>query len=124
MPHRCLRCKEIYPDEDGTILRGCKCGSVFFVYIKTQKDAKKYEEIEKELLEKETTLEQELEKRFIQKKLKEEGYDIETIQVPKEGVYEINLEALMRTQNLIILKQGKTYLIHLPSIFEKVHPRT
>jgi len=38
----------------------------------------------------------------------------------KEGVYKINVNALMNGKPLIIHEKGKAYLIHLPSVFEKL----
>jgi len=145
MTHKCVRCGTIYPDNDSSILRGCTgCGSIFFLYMKSASDAEQIAEIQKELQEKDTTLEEELTKKIQEEKqkVKEEKikevkaekrisemkpkvgrttkFGIETIRVPKEGVYEINIEALMKKRPLIILEKEKIYLIHLPSLFEKV----
>ena len=128
MPHKCVRCGEVYQDFDPTILRGCaKCGSIFFLYLKSLEDVEKIEKIEKELKKKKTTLEEEIRKK-IEEKQKEEKrreveeikFGVETIRVPKEGIYEINLDALMKERPVIILERGRVYFIHLPSIFEKV----
>jgi predicted nucleic acid-binding Zn-ribbon protein len=95
------------------------------MYLKTPKDIERLEEIEQELGSKETTLEAEVEKQLTQAKPEEKTQKdvLETIKIPKEGVYEINLDALMKKQPLVILKKGRTYLVHLPSIFEKVKER-
>ena len=113
MSHKCIRCGKLYEDNDSSLLNGCKCGSVFFMYIKTSEEAKYIEEIEYELQEKETSLEKELKKGI------EERFGIETVKSPREGVYEININALMKRKPLIILERGKTYVIHLPSVFER-----
>jgi len=140
MSHKCIRCGSVFQDEDASILRGCnKCGSVFFLYMKTPQDAQQIEEIQKELEAKDTTLETELAKQIEKRKeeAKKEGvgakkeekvkhekrfrrikFGIETVRIPKEGLYEINIDALMRKQPLIILEKGRVYLIHLPSAFE------
>jgi predicted nucleic acid-binding Zn-ribbon protein len=112
--------------------------------MKSASDAEQIAEIQKELQEKDTTLEEELTKKIQEEKqkVKEEEikevkaekkisemkpkvgrtikFGIETIRIPKEGVYEINIEALMKKRPLIILEKEKIYLIHLPSVFEKV----
>ena len=132
MSHKCIRCGAIYEDGDATILRGCPaCGSIFFLYIKTPEDLEKVEKIEKELKERDTSLEKEIKKQ-IEKKVEEEKkikakreveeikFGIETIRIPKEGVYEINLDALMRSRPVIVLEKGKVYFVHLPSVFEEV----
>ena len=125
MSHKCLRCNSVYPDNDSTILKGCNCGSVFFLYIRDQKDEKKIEAIERELQSKDTTLVTEIEKQLneMEPEKPAEEYGIETVKIPSEGVYEINIDALMKKEPLIILKQGRTYLVHLPSIFEKIRER-
>lgn len=147
MSHKCVRCGSIYEDNDASILRGCKCGSIFFLYMKDQQDVQEFQQIQEELHTKDTTLEQELSKQIEEKKeiekevkaeveevhapkevkkeivkegIKErEKFGIETIRIMKEGVYEINIDALMKKRPLIILEKGKVYLIHLPSAFER-----
>ena len=150
MSHKCIRCGNVFQDQDPSILRGCNdCGSIFFLYMKTPQDAQQIEEIQKELKIKDTTLEKELtkkiEKRKEEVKTEEEGgyvrikeekvkveevkpkkkfrgikFGIETVRIPKEGVYEINIDGLMKKKPLIILEKGRIYLIHLPSAFEEV----
>lgn len=113
MAHKCLRCGKIYEDNDASILSGCECGSVFFMYFRSLEDLEKFERMKKRLKKKKTTLEKELEKKI-------EAFDIETVRTPKEGVYEININALFNKKPLIILEKGRAYFIHLPSVFEKV----
>lgn len=120
MSHQCIRCGSVYENNDSSILSGCNCGSVFFAYIKSQKDVEKLKKIEEELEKQQTTLESEVEK---QVKSAEPKFGVETIKIPQEGVYEINIDALMRNQPLIVLKKDETYLIHLSSVFEKVRVR-
>ena len=111
MPHKCLRCGRIFADDDPAILHGCPyCGSVFFLYFKTKEDLKRIERVEKKLEKKKTSLEKEITKKF----------ELETIRSPREGVYEINIEALMKKKPIIILEKEMVYIIHLPSIFQKV----
>lgn len=150
MSHKCLRCGNVYQDNDSSILRGCtSCGSIFFLYMRVPQDAQQIEEIQRELQAKDTTLEKELTKKIEEKKLeiekekkeieveveeeiKEEikakkvkpkkrrkKFGIETVRIPKEGVYEIDIDALMKRRPLIILEKGRIYLIHLPSAFER-----
>ncbi|MBU5688522.1 MAG: hypothetical protein KQA41_02295 [Candidatus Aenigmarchaeota archaeon] len=123
MSHKCLRCGKIYEDNDPQVINGCTCGSIFFFYIKDKSQVEKFEEIEKTLNIQKTTLESELEREFIKTVAGENQFGVETIKNPIDGVYEINLDALMKKQPLVILKQGRTYLIHLPSVFEKVKER-
>jgi predicted nucleic acid-binding Zn-ribbon protein len=48
----------------------------------------------------------------------EDMFGIETVRVPREGVYEINIDALMKKRPVIVLERGNVYFIHLPSAFE------
>lgn len=136
--HKCVRCGSIFQDNDSSILRGCtSCGSIFFLFMKNSQEDREIKEIQKELEAKETSLEQELTKQIemkkeeareekpekrlkVKKKIKKSKFGIETIRIIKEGVYEINLDALMKKKPLIIFEKGKVYFIHLPSVFEAV----
>jgi predicted nucleic acid-binding Zn-ribbon protein len=128
-----VRCGNVYQDNDSSILKGCSCGSTFFLYMRTPQDAVKIEKIEEELKTKKTSLEKEIKrkikiKKAEMKKIKEKikpkrfrviEFGIETVRIPREGVYEIDIDALMKKQPLIILEKGRVYFIHLPSVFEK-----
>jgi len=135
--HKCVRCGITYQDNDESILRGCsKCGSIFFLYLKSAEDEVKAKGIEEELKTRNTTLEKEVERKIREKKEEEAEkvperkvkkrrmrkieFGIETVRIPKEGVYEINIDALMKKRPLIILEKGSVYFIHLPSVFEEI----
>ncbi|MDI6826488.1 MAG: Zn-ribbon containing protein [Candidatus Aenigmarchaeota archaeon] len=113
MAHKCLRCGAVYEDSDPSILSGCKCGSVFFMYFRSLEDIEKFKAMNKELKKKKTTLEKELKRKI-------KRFEVETIKVPIEGVYEISINALMNGKPLIIHEKNRAYIIHLPSIFEKL----
>jgi len=67
--HKCVRCGAVYEDNDTTILRGCaKCSAIFFLYFKKPEDMETLDAVEKELKEKETTLEKELTKEIKKRK--------------------------------------------------------
>lgn len=119
--HKCIRCGKIYDDNDPSVLRGCSvCGSVFFLYIRDREQEKIVEDVERKLREKKTSLEEEVKKKVEEKKReRRKKFGIETVMIKEEGIYEINLDALMRGRPLIVLEKGKVYFVHLPSIFEK-----
>ncbi|MBU5689860.1 MAG: Zn-ribbon containing protein [Candidatus Aenigmatarchaeota archaeon] len=123
MSHKCLRCGKLYENDDPQVIKGCTCGSIFFLFIKDKSEMEKFQEIERNLKLNRTSLEMELEKEFIKAANEENSFGVETIKNPIDGVYEINLEALLNKQPLVILKNGRTYMIHLPSVFEKVKER-
>jgi predicted nucleic acid-binding Zn-ribbon protein len=115
MAHKCLRCGNVYEDNDETILKGCKCGSVFFMYFRSLDDLQRFQSMNKKLKRKRTSLEKE-----IHKKIRKKEFKIETVTALEEGIYRININALMEGNPLIIHERGKAYFIHLPSVFEKV----
>ncbi len=133
MSHKCVRCGTSFVDNDNSILKGCtNCGSIFFLYLNSERDEKEAKGIEEELQQKETTLEKELTKKIEEKKIeiriepskpkikkfRKEKFGIETVRIPKEGVYKIDIEGLMEKKPLIVLEKGTIYLVHLPSVFE------
>jgi predicted nucleic acid-binding Zn-ribbon protein len=48
----------------------------------------------------------------------EDIFGIETVRMPKAGVYEINIDALMKKRPVIVLERGGIYVIHLPQVFQ------
>lgn len=114
MAHKCLRCGAVFEDNDESILKGCNCGSVYFMYFRSVQDLERFEEMNRKLKKKKTTLEKEIKKKI--KKMPE----LETVTLVKEGVYKIDVNALLNGKPLIIHEKGKAYLIHLPSVFEKL----
>lgn len=189
-----MRCGNVFEDNDTNIMRGCKCGSIFFLYVRDAGDVEQMEKVQAELQSKSTSLEQEISSQISQMKaqpvssskssaevpmkieydeprretevafeveadevrVKEiaevekeiayseklvkrrlspvlkkrrifnrirrdrEKFGVETVREPKKGVYEINLDGLMRKQPLVIMEQGPVFLIHFPSTFQKV----
>jgi len=80
-----------------------------FVRIRGEEE----EEIKEEVKEEEVKVEK-------PKKIEKGKFGVETVRIPKEGIYEINIDALMKKRPLIILEKGRIYLIHLPSAFGEV----
>lgn len=128
--HKCLKCKKKYTDEEVPIVEGCACGSRLFLYVKGQKIPEISEEAESEIFEKIEKLDkgrkkEEADKIHEQKKDEEEGFrreketefGVETIRIKDTGVYEININALMRGRPMIVLSKSGSYVISLPSAF-------
>lgn len=132
MTQKCIRCGAVYEDNDDSILRGCKCGSIFFLYMRKPEDIKEMKQIQQELQAKDINIEQILAEQIEEKKskarnkkskLKRPKIATETIKVQEEGVYKINLDALMRKRPLVILERSGVYIVHLLSALEKVKTR-
>ena len=120
MPHQCVRCGTIYPDDAEELLKGCSvCGGKLFLYIKKEQLERK-EEILK-LSDKEK---KEIEKEVynligIDEPDKPVILDIESIRVKKPGKYEIDLVKLFREKPLVFrIGEGK-YIIDLSEAFNK-----
>ncbi|MCD6589733.1 hypothetical protein J7K74_00925 [Candidatus Woesearchaeota archaeon] len=122
MPHQCVRCGTIYPDDAEEILKGCsKCGGKLFFYIRKEQLEKKEEVIH--LTEKEKKeIEQEV---FNLIGVKEEPdkpviLDIESIRVKKPGKYEIDLVKLFKESPIIFRIGDGKYIIDLAETFKVV----
>ncbi len=77
---------------------------------------KEEEEKELEMAAKPTQPKKEEETVVIESKKKEDKVDV--IRIKEKGVYEIDLERLMNNNPIIVQRDG-SYLVHLPSVFEK-----
>ena len=115
MPHQCIRCGLEYPDGDGALLKGCKCGAKFFFFYK-EKLPEKFMNISKE--ERKEVFKDVQE---IIGKHKDDSpvvLDLENIRVSKPGIFELDLLSLFR-RNPVIYKYGEgKYIIDLESTFQ------
>lgn len=125
MPHKCMKCGAIYEDDAEELLEGCsECGYKLFLYVDEEDDAEEKFEGEEEREEERKNIMRSIEN-FI-KDVKDDvdvefnrevEFDLESIKVMDDGVYEINLTKLLNEVPLIVeIKEGK-YFVHLASIF-------
>ncbi|MHC1636413.1 MAG: Zn-ribbon domain-containing protein [Candidatus Methanospirareceae archaeon] len=100
--HKCVRCGRIFEKITEEMLRGCpECGSNLFFYIREQKTADFVDKIK------------------VEGGVKEEE-KIESIRILSPGVYELNLDALLEREEIIMaIKEEGSYVVHLPSLFVK-----
>lgn len=144
MPHQCLKCGKIFEKGSSQLLKGCPtCGGKKFFYTKkplNEKDRKKlvdktemdigsiakiieergeekWMHIEPKTI-KEIVREIEEKKKAVTDDIKTEKRKVESISVKEVGEYAINLRKLLTEESIIIQKDG-SYLIHLPSLFDK-----
>lgn len=108
MPHKCTRCEHIFEDGAAEILNGCpNCGWNKFLYVPAKSETKDAPDTEtqpdgSEIEEKTSDL------------------DVESIRILDKGSYELNLEALLDREEIIMsVKEGGRYFVHLPSVFDK-----
>jgi len=132
MPHKCTRCENVFKDGAAIILNGCpKCGWNKFLYVK---DASAKEPVGKtptippaaskfikevdELLG--SKAKPSASKEAEEKKPEEIGERVESVRILSPGSYELNLESLLERDEIVMaLKEDGTYLVHLPSVFQK-----
>jgi len=130
MPHRCTKCNTVFRDGAAVILNGCpKCGWNKFLYVKNDKTplssdkktesispaSKFVKEVDEILRNKNAESSNEPEEE------PEEAEDkVESVRILSPGSYELNLESLLERDEIVMaLKEDGTYLVHLPSVFQK-----
>ncbi len=132
MPHKCTRCESIFKDGAAIILNGCpKCGWNKFLYVRGEEPVQPPEKpgetpaippaaskFIKEVDELLGTKTEEVTKS--ETKPLEIGERVESVRILSPGSYELNLESLLERDEIVMaLKEDGTYLVHLPSIFQK-----
>jgi len=133
MPHKCTRCENIFRDGAAIILNGCpKCGWNKFLYVKDEyatdqqvvsSDAippaatQFIKEVDELLGNKPAPVVKESKE---EKKNEEIGERVESVRILSPGQYELNLDSIMKRDEIVMaLKEDGTYIVHLPSVFQK-----
>ena len=137
MPHKCTRCENIFRDGAAIILNGCpKCGWNKFLYVKDEATplpgatgktgalsispaaSAFIKEVDELIGNKPAPPEQKGPER---KKEKEEiGDRVESVRILSPGSYELNLDSIMKRDEIVMaLKEDGSYIVHLPSVFQK-----
>lgn len=120
MPHRCMNCGEEYEENSDALIEGCEeCGSTLFLYQKESDDLE-----EDELQEEKDSVMEEIDKfiRDVKSKVKpskEFDFDLQSITVQEDGVYEIDVSKLLEEIPLIVEIKDGSYKLHLASVFSK-----
>lgn len=120
MPHRCMNCGEEYGEEDDALIEGCdECGSTLFLYDKDG-DGMDREELQEE----KKTVMDEIDKflKDVKSKVKpgeDFHFDLQSITVQEDGVYEIDVRKLLEEVPLIVEIKDAEYRLHLPSVFSQ-----
>lgn len=135
MPHKCTQCENVFEDGAAIILDGCpKCGGHKFLYVKggnedTTSPKQKPETKTTSIPEAASKFIKEVDeirgkkdpsKPEIHEKQEEIGERVESVRILSKGSYELNLESLLERDEIVMaLKEDGTYVLHLPSIFQK-----
>lgn len=115
MPHRCMNCGKIYEDDSEELISGCECGSSLFMY---EQEAEEEEITDDERAEVKEDIEELVESGFEDKENIKFEFDLDSIIVQEEGVYDINISKLLEEIPLVIRKDEGVYHVHLPSAFK------
>ncbi|MFB6191677.1 MAG: Zn-ribbon domain-containing protein [Candidatus Nanohaloarchaea archaeon] len=114
MPHRCMNCGKMYDDGSDELIDGCECGSSLFMY-EQEAGAREMSEEEREEVTEEI---QEMAREGVEERenIKFE-FDLDSISIQEEGVYQINVSRLLKEIPLVIRREEGNYYIQLPSAF-------
>jgi len=127
----------MFKDGAAIILDGCpKCGWNKFLYVKDESEKPASPEIKRgtetasipeaaskfikevdEIRRKNESPEPEKHDSEVQEEV---GKRVESVRILSQGSYELNLESLLERDEIVMaLKEDGTYLLHLPSVFQK-----
>ncbi len=136
MPHKCTRCESIFRDGAAIILNGCpKCGWNKFLYVRDERtaqvpeikpekssmsgEASKFIQEVDELIGNKT-VPAKLQVEEVKQKPEEVGDRVESVRILSPGQYELNLDSILKRDEIVMaLKEDGTYIVHLPSVFQK-----
>lgn len=108
-----MNCGKTYEDDSEELIDGCECGSSLFMY---ENDAKEVSDEEK--AEVKSDIEEMMQEGFSNTSNIKLEFDLDSIIVQEEGVYDINVSRLLEEIPLVIRKSEGVYHLHLPSAFK------
>lgn len=119
MPHSCVKCKEVFPDQSEAILKGCSCGSRIFYFIKPDQPAMQAQQ--PPVMPTEQELGPEIMQLSLEKSVViQEGEDgPENIRVLEPGSYELNVASLFKGDPVILRTDAEVYYVKLPKPSER-----
>lgn len=117
MRHQCVRCGRIYPSESKSLMKGCICGSKLFLYLRTPSLEVKRSQLPKNL----DVLEKEIRKMLGDATSPDQpiSISIENLRLARNGVYDIDLESLLRGDPIILRDPLGVYFIDLGTILKR-----
>jgi len=118
MPHRCIRCGKVYSESAIELVKGCRCGSGAFIYVKREADLDKISSVKWT-----PEIEEKLNKQYEKNGNKPVRFDVENVRFLKKGVFEFDLESLIIKRNPVIVRDTYgIYYVKLPK--QKSVPKT
>jgi predicted nucleic acid-binding Zn-ribbon protein len=117
MRHQCVRCGRIYRSDSKKLIEGCACGSTLFLYLrkpdlKVKKsqlpgDLDKLEKQIRELLGAATNPDQPI------------SISIENLRLGRNGVYNMDLESLLKGDPIILRDSEGVYFLDLKNMLRE-----
>jgi predicted nucleic acid-binding Zn-ribbon protein len=102
-----VRCGKTYGADAIELIRGCSCGARIFLFMKREEDLKK--------LGGASWIERELKGIDERRAGKPISVEIENIRLLEKGVFELNLDSLIRNKDPIVVKDSYgVYYVKLP----------
>ena len=105
--HKCLKCGKKFEKITKEMLIGCpECGGNLFLYVREREGINASDLVDRIKIDDKVPIER--------------GKEIESLKILSPGVYELNLDALLDRDEIVMgIKENGSYAIHLPSLFEK-----
>ena len=122
MPHKCTQCGREFRDGSVEILRGCpSCGGKKFLYVSDRvRNADVLEEKSIADIAQETKQEVfEVRNQGLASRPTDILERVESVRIVSPGKYELNLERLAKSQDIIIGVDDGMYMLDLPSMSKK-----
>jgi predicted nucleic acid-binding Zn-ribbon protein len=113
-----MNCGEVYEDDSEKIVDGCDCGSSLFMY-ENEEEQRDEEELKRERSEVRPDIQEMVREGEERRENIRIEFDLDSIKVKDEGVYELNISRLLNEMPLIISKNEGVYHISLPSAFRE-----
>jgi hypothetical protein len=126
MPHQCVRCNTFYNDGSIEILRGCKCGSKLFFFVKEEYMEKAKKANAQLTPEQKVQIEEDVYDLIgAEKETEPVVLDFESVRVTEPGKFELDLVQLFNKEYPVVFKleEGK-YMIDIPETFQRRHELT
>ncbi|MCK4669618.1 MAG: hypothetical protein KAT43_00320 [Nanoarchaeota archaeon] len=119
MPHQCVRCNTLYDDGANELLAGCSCGAKLFFYVRKDNISTIKKTTERLTKKEIKRIEQD-----VREMVGTDGgespviLDFESIRIPKQGQYHLDLVHLFKGEPLVYRLEDGKYIIDIPSSFQ------
>ena len=106
MPHKCVRCGEVYFENAPELIRGCSCGTKVFLFVRNIEELKKI---------KDTAWIEAAIREYVSIQSKPIALEVENIRMLQRGVFEFNLKSLFSKEPIVLRDSLGIYYIKLPN---------